>query len=89
MEEWRATLRELDGQPPPALQAALALDAPNVLAVLQHASWLGRLLAASTFPQAGLTIVAYLAAVNLGLKTVRSIGTGIASALGFLLSAEA
>ncbi|MBP2463934.1 hypothetical protein J3A65_004761 [Rhizobium sp. PvP014] len=42
--EWRAVLRELDSFPP-VLQAILALDAWNGLQVLQHATWLGRLLA--------------------------------------------
>ena len=67
--EWRAVLRELDGFPP-MLQAILALDAWNGLEVLQHAPWLGRLLAASILRQAGATTGVHLAAFNLGLKTV-------------------
>ncbi|MGO6853666.1 RHE_PE00001 family protein [Rhizobium beringeri] len=67
--EWRAVLHELDGLPP-VLQAVLALDAWNTLEVLQHAPWLGRLLAASILRQAGLTTAAHLAAVNLGLKSI-------------------
>jgi hypothetical protein len=67
--EWRAVLRELDGLPP-VLQAVVALDAWNDLEVLQHAPWLGRLLAASMLRQAGLTTAAHLAALNLGLKTI-------------------
>ncbi|KOF13185.1 hypothetical protein AC244_32090 [Ensifer adhaerens] len=67
--EWRAVLRELDSFPP-VLQAIVALDAWNTLEVLQHAPWLGRLLAASMLRQAGLTTAAHLAAVNLGLKSV-------------------
>lgn len=55
---------------PAVLQAIVALDAWNELAVLQHAPWLGRLLAASILRQAGLTTAAHLAAVNVGLKTV-------------------
>ncbi|API55166.1 hypothetical protein BMW22_26610 (plasmid) [Rhizobium leguminosarum] len=67
--EWRAVLRELDGFPP-VLQAILALDAWNSLEVLQHAPWLGRLLAASLMRQAGVTTGAHMAAFNLGLKTI-------------------
>jgi len=67
--EWRAVLRELDGLPP-VLQAILALDAWNGLEVLQHAPWLGRLLAASILHQPGLTTAAHLAAFNLGLKSI-------------------
>lgn len=52
------------------LQAIVALDAWNELSVLQHAPWLGRLLAASFLRQAGVTSAAHLAAVNLGPKTV-------------------
>ncbi|OCJ08639.1 hypothetical protein A6U86_27380 [Rhizobium sp. AC27/96] len=67
--EWRAALREFDGFPP-VLQAIVALDAWNELSVLQHAPWLGRLLAASILREAGLTTTAHLAAFNLGLKTI-------------------
>lgn len=52
------------------LQAIVALDAWNELAVLQHAPWLGRLLAASILRQAGITTAAHLAAVNTGLRTI-------------------
>lgn len=69
LEEWRAVLRQLDGLPP-VLQAVLALDVWSTLDVLQHAPWLGRLLAASILRQAGLTTAAHLAALNLGLKTI-------------------
>ncbi|MBB3137742.1 hypothetical protein FHS26_005507 [Rhizobium pisi] len=67
--EWRAVPRELDSFPP-VLGAMVALDAWNGLEVLQHAPWLGRLLAASILRQAGLTTAAHLAAVNLGLKSL-------------------
>jgi len=67
--EWRVVLRDLDGFPP-VLQAIVALDAWNSLEVLQHAPWLGRLLAASILRQAGVTTAAHLAALNLGLKTI-------------------
>ncbi|QKK27330.1 RHE_PE00001 family protein [Rhizobium hidalgonense] len=67
--EWRAVLRELDGFPA-VLQVIVALDAWNSLEVLQHAPWLGRLLAASLLRQAGVTTGAHLAAFNLGLKSI-------------------
>jgi hypothetical protein len=67
--EWRRVLAETDGLPP-VLQAALALDAWNGLAVLQHAPWLGRLLAAACLRQSGLTTMMHLAAFNLGLKGI-------------------
>jgi hypothetical protein len=69
LEEWRAILMETDYLPP-VLQAIIALDAWNDLQVLQHALWLGRLLAAETLRQASLTTAAHLAAVNLGLKSI-------------------
>ncbi|MFL5015341.1 MAG: RHE_PE00001 family protein [Rhizobium sp.] len=67
--EWRAVLHELDSFPP-VLQAIVALDAWNGLEVLQHAPWIGRLLAASILRQTGLTTTAHLAAFNLGLKSI-------------------
>lgn len=69
LEEWRGVLRQAQGQPA-VLQAIVALDAWNELSVLQHAPWLGRLLAASILRQAGITSGAHLAAINLGLKTI-------------------
>ncbi|TBX78053.1 DUF1612 domain-containing protein [Rhizobium laguerreae] len=69
LDEWRGMLRQAQDLPA-VLQATVALDAWNELAVLQHAPWLGRLLAASILRQAGITTGAYLAAINLGLKTV-------------------
>ncbi|NEH46434.1 MULTISPECIES: RHE_PE00001 family protein [Rhizobium] len=69
LDEWRAVMRQAEILPP-VLQAVVALDAWNELSVLQHAPWLGRLLAASILRQAGLTAGAHLAAFNLGLKTV-------------------
>ncbi|WP_037469853.1 RHE_PE00001 family protein [Sinorhizobium fredii] len=67
--EWRAVLRELD-RFPPVLQAIVALDAWNSLEVLQHAPWLGRLLATSILHQAGVTTGAHLATLNHGLKSI-------------------
>jgi Protein of unknown function (DUF1612)/HTH DNA binding domain len=69
LDEWRAVLRQAQDLPA-ALQAIVALDAWNELAVLQHAPWLGRLLCAAILREAGVTSGAHLAAVNLGLKTI-------------------
>ncbi|MVA22151.1 DUF1612 domain-containing protein [Agrobacterium vitis] len=69
LEEWRAVLRQAENLPA-VLQAIVALDAWNELAVLQHAPWLGRFFAASILRQAGVTSGAHLAAINLGLKTI-------------------
>ena len=70
LDEWRAVLRSIRDLPP-VLQAILALDAWNELAVLQRAPWLGRLLAASLLRREGLTTKAHLLAFNIGLKTIR------------------
>ncbi|TBF66057.1 RHE_PE00001 family protein, partial [Rhizobium leguminosarum] len=69
LEEWRGVLRQAENLPA-VLQAITVLDAWNEIAVLQHAPWLGRLLAASILRQAGITSGAHLAAINLGLKTI-------------------
>lgn len=69
LDEWRGVLRQAENLPA-VLRAIVALDAWNELSVLQHAPWLGRLLAASILRQAGITSGAHLAAINLGLKTV-------------------
>lgn len=69
LEEWRGVLDETDGLPP-VLRAVIALDAWNNLDVLQHAPWLGRLLAAAVLRRAGLTTSAHLAAINLGLRAI-------------------
>lgn len=69
LDEWRAVLRQAENLPA-ALQAIIALDAWNTLEVLQHAPWLGRLLAASMLREAGITSGAHLTAINLGLKTI-------------------
>ncbi|MBA8853594.1 hypothetical protein FHW20_004577 [Ochrobactrum intermedium] len=70
LDEWRTVLRSISDLPP-VLQAILALDAWNELAVLQRAPWLGRLLAASLLRREGLTTKAHLLAFNAGLKTIR------------------
>jgi hypothetical protein len=69
LDEWCGVLRQAQDMPA-VLQAIVALDAWNELAVLQHAPWLGRLLAAAILRQAGITTGAQLAAINLGLKTI-------------------
>ncbi len=70
LEQWRTVLRSISDLPP-VLQAILALDAWNELAVLQRAPWLGRLLAVSLLRRDGLTTKAHLLAFNAGLKTIR------------------
>ncbi|XUY30024.1 RHE_PE00001 family protein (plasmid) [Agrobacterium sp. rho-8.1] len=69
LDEWHGVVREAENLPP-VLQAIIALDAWDELSVLQHAPWLGRLLAASILRQAGITTQNHLAAINLGLKTI-------------------
>jgi len=69
LEEWRGVLRQTSDLPA-VLQAIIALDAWNELAVLQHAPWLGRLFCASILRQAGITTGTHLAAINLGLKSI-------------------
>ncbi|WP_455297022.1 RHE_PE00001 family protein [Brucella pituitosa] len=70
LEEWRTVLRSIRDLPP-VLQAILALDAWNELAVLQRTPWLGRLLAASLLRRDGLTTKVHLLAFNTGLKSIR------------------
>ncbi|WP_430262247.1 RHE_PE00001 family protein [Neorhizobium sp. DAR64862/K0K3] len=69
LEEWRTVLRQAESLPT-VLQAIIALDAWNELSVLQHAPWLGRLLAAAILRQSGITTGAHLATINFGLKTI-------------------
>ncbi|TBY31561.1 RHE_PE00001 family protein, partial [Rhizobium leguminosarum] len=69
LEEWRGVVRQAQDLPA-VLQAIIALDAWSEISVLQHAPWLGRLLAASILRQAGVTSGGHLAAINLGLKTI-------------------
>ncbi|SCW83697.1 HTH DNA binding domain-containing protein [Rhizobium mongolense subsp. loessense] len=69
LDEWRVVFRQTEHLPA-VLQAIIALDAWNELSVLQHAPWLGRLLAASLLREAGITTGVHLAAINLGLKTI-------------------
>ncbi|BCH58710.1 hypothetical protein RvVAR0630_13340 [Agrobacterium vitis] len=69
LDEWRDVVRQFENLPA-VLQAIVAVDAWNELSVLQHAPWLGRLLAASIVRRAGITTGAHLTAINLGLKTI-------------------
>ena len=69
LAEWQAVLARAQDFPP-VLQAIVALDAWNEIAVLQHAPWLGRLLAASVLREGGVTAGSHLAAINLGLKAI-------------------
>lgn len=68
LAEWQDVI-EGSASMPPVLRSVLLLDAWNQLQVLQHAPWLGRLLAASLLRKEGVT-TAHLAAFNLGLKQV-------------------
>ncbi|MCO5734429.1 RHE_PE00001 family protein [Rhizobium sp. SSA_523] len=69
LAEWQAVLARAQDLPP-VLQAIVALDAWNEIAVLQHAPWLGRLLAASALREGGVTTGTHLAAINVGLKAI-------------------
>lgn len=69
LDEWRGVLRQAESLPA-VFRAIIAHDAWNELSVLQHAPWLGRLLAAAILREAGITTGAHLAAINLGLKTI-------------------
>lgn len=69
LEEWRAVLARSQDLPP-VLQAIVALDAWNEIAVLQHAPWLGRLLACSILREGGVCTGTHLVAINLGLKAI-------------------
>lgn len=69
LDEWRGVVRQAENLPA-MLQAIVVLDAWNELSVLQHAPWLGRLLAASILRNTGVTTGAHLAAINTGLKSI-------------------
>lgn len=69
LAEWQAVLARAQDLPP-VLQAIVALDAWNEIAVLQHAPWLGRLLAASVLRQGGVSTGGHLVAINLGMKAI-------------------
>ena len=65
--EWKAVLAQLDGLPA-LLRGAVAFDAWNAIAPLQHAPWLG-LLVAALLRQAGTT-TAQLAALYVGARAI-------------------
>lgn len=69
LAEWQAVVARSQDLPP-VLQAIVALDAWNEIAVLQHAPWLGRLLAAAILREGGVTTGSHLVGINLGLKAV-------------------
>ncbi|MGF9564416.1 RHE_PE00001 family protein [Neorhizobium sp. JUb45] len=69
LAEWQRALKDSDGLPA-VVRAAVVLDAWNVLQVLQHVPWLGRLLAAAILHEAGLT-AGYLLPISVGLKQVQ------------------
>ncbi|WP_119944364.1 RHE_PE00001 family protein [Neorhizobium sp. NCHU2750] len=66
--EWQVVLAQSAGLPA-VLRVALIIDAWTQLQVLQHAPWLGRLLAASLLRKEGVA-GGHLPAINLGLKLV-------------------
>jgi hypothetical protein len=68
LEEWSQVLGDSIGLPA-VLRAALVIDAWNGLQVLQHAPWMGRLLAASLLRAEGLA-GGHLATLSLGLKMI-------------------
>jgi hypothetical protein len=67
IEQWRALVDETLNLPP-TLAAALALEAWSAIEPLQHAPWLGQLLAAALLIQRGKT--AHLPCLNIGLRVV-------------------
>lgn len=66
--EWQAVLRATHGLPS-VLRAALLIDAWVEIEVLQHAAWLGPLLAAALLRQSGATIN-HLASLFVGLRAI-------------------
>jgi hypothetical protein len=69
LDQWRTVVSDTQDLPP-VLRAVLVLEAWNPLEVLQHAPWLGRLLAAELLRDGRLTTGAHLTALNLGLKSI-------------------
>jgi hypothetical protein len=68
LAEWQAVMSQTDGLAP-IVRSAVLLDAWEELRVLQHAPWLGRLLAAAMLRQSGITTV-HLATFSTGLKQI-------------------
>jgi hypothetical protein len=69
LAEWQAVLQATCGLPA-VLRAALLIDAWAEIEVLQHAAWLGPLLAAALLRQSGTTDN-HLAALFVGLRAIR------------------
>lgn len=68
LADWLAVMHETEGLPA-VLRAAVVLDAWEQLMVLQHAPWLGRLLASSILRKGGVTST-HLTAFSIGLRQV-------------------
>lgn len=68
LDEWRAVVRRA-GELPPTLAAAIALDAWERLQPLQHAMWLGPLLAAALLREKGRA-KAHLPRIAAGIKAL-------------------
>lgn len=68
LDEWRAVVDQVRALPP-TLAAAIAADAWAEIEPLQHAPWLGRLLAASVLRTRGKTR-SHLACLHSGLKAI-------------------
>lgn len=70
LAEWARIAEETEDLPA-VLRMVLLIDAWNEINVLQHAPWLGRLVAAASLRQAGMTTGAHLLAINSGLRQIR------------------
>lgn len=70
LSEW-ARIADETRNLPTVLRAAVLIDAWNEINVLQHAPWLGRLVAAASLRQSGTTSGAHLLAINSGLRQTR------------------
>jgi hypothetical protein len=68
LDHWRAIVEQTRGLPP-TLAAAIAADAWHAIEPLEHAPWLGRLLAASVLRERGKTRW-HLPCLHAGLKAI-------------------
>ncbi|MDG4892704.1 RHE_PE00001 family protein [Mesorhizobium sp. WSM4976] len=68
LAEWQGVLADTRALPP-VLRAAILLEAWSQIEVLQHAAWLGPLLAAALLRQEGVA-AGHLAGLHLGAKTI-------------------
>lgn len=68
LDQWRAVVEQTRAVPP-TLAAAIAAEAWDTIAPLQHMPWLGRLLAASALRDRGKTR-AHLLCLHAGLKSI-------------------